>query len=96
MKKIMHLCKDPFAQVLTFLSAILTSILYKRPDYLINTYDEKFHVFRLMSLIGALNDDQIVPQSDPYSIRGFGNAANLFYGPLTSWLMVPIYFHSYI
>ncbi|URZ87775.1 hypothetical protein [Floricoccus penangensis] len=92
MKKIMHLCKDPFAQALIFLSAILTSILYKKPDYLISTYDAKFHVFRLMSSIGALNDGQIVPQFDPYRVRGFGNAANLFYGPLTSWLMVPIYF----
>ena len=83
---------NPHILVFTLLNIMLVSILYKKTDTIISTFDGPFHIYRMMGAVGALSDGQIVPQLDPYRIKAFGNAANIFYGPMTSWLMVPIYF----
>ncbi len=62
----------------------------------INTYiigdDFAFHIERLQGATHALQDGQLFMQVDPNGMYGFGYAYNLFYGPLLTWLIMPLRF----
>lgn len=54
----------------------------------LNGHDAMFHLFRMNSLKVAQTDGQIIPLVNPNMFGGFGYASNMFYGVLTSYLVL--------
>lgn len=53
--------------------------------------DAAFHLYRYFGTVSAWRAGQIVPQVDPLVLEGFGHAPNLFYSPLTAWVVGAVY-----
>jgi len=51
-----------------------------------------FHIYRYHSVIDGLKDHQLLPQLDPWAVNGFGHSWNLFYGPLSAYLVTALRF----
>lgn len=49
--------------------------------------DLLFHVYRYHSVLDAIKDHQLLPQLDPLAANGFGHAWNIFYGPLSAYIV---------
>ena len=49
--------------------------------------DIPFHIARDHSAINALKDGQIIPEVDPTILNGFGYSFNMFYGPLSTYII---------
>ena len=82
---------NPYFRILLIIDVILVSFLYIGPGNLIHTYDGDYHIYRLSSSISAADDGQKILQLDPNQLRGFGQAPNLFYGPMLSWMLVVVF-----
>lgn len=79
---------NPFFLTLFIVDLILVSFMYVGPGNLINTHDGNYHLYRFATSISAFDDGQKFLQLDADQLQGFGQAPNLFYGPMLSWLML--------
>ena len=65
--------------------------MYVGPGNLINTHDGNYHLYRFATSISAFDDGQKFLQLDADQLQGFGQAPNLFYGPMLSWLVLIVF-----
>lgn len=79
---------NPFFLTLFIVDLILVSFMYVGPGNLIKTHDGNYHLYRFATSISAFDDGQKFLQLDADQLQGFGQAPNLFYGPMLSWLML--------
>lgn len=54
--------------------------------------DAIYHYFRFRGTYNALIDGQLIPKIDTSAIDGFGYSYNLFYGPLSAYVVTLLYF----
>ncbi|MDR1823985.1 MAG: DUF6020 family protein [Bifidobacteriaceae bacterium] len=66
--------------------AVVCLPLYR--DGVISGGDSQFHLQRFGGTAAALQDGQFPPQVNPDALGGFGYAPNLFYGPLSAYLVL--------
>ena len=65
--------------------------MYVGPGNLIKTHDGNYHLYRFATSISAFDDGQKFLQLDTDQLQGFGQAPNLFYGPMLSWLVLVVF-----
>ena len=82
---------NPFFLTLIIVDLILVSFMYVGPGNLINTHDGNYHLYRFATSISAFDDGQKFLQLDADQLHGFGQALNLFYGPMLSWLVLVVF-----
>jgi len=82
---------NPFFLTLIIVDLILVSFMYVGPGNLINTHDGNYHLYRFATSISAFDDGQKFLQLDADQLHGFGQAPNLFYGPMLSWLVLVVF-----
>ena len=82
---------NPFFLTLIIVDLILVSFMYVGPGNLINTHDGNYHLYRFATSISAFDDGQKLLQLDADQLQGFGQAPNLFYGPMLSWLVLIVF-----
>ena len=82
---------NPFFITLLIIDVLLVSFMYVGPGNLINTHDGNYHLYRFATSISAFDDGQKFLQLDADQLQGFGQAPNLFYGPMLSWLMLIVF-----
>jgi len=68
-----------------FVSIFLGIVLLKAS--VTTGHDVIFHMFRQESTYHAILDGQIVPQVDLEALGGYGQAWNIFYGPLSTYII---------
>ena len=54
---------------------------------MIGGHDMAFHVFRARGTMNAIEDGQLIPQVDPNVLDGVGHSWNIFYGPLSTYIV---------
>mgnify|MGYP000009070579 FL=1 len=59
-------------------------------DRLIVGNDYYFNQARMQSTVNSIKDGQLLPQVDPSAFGGWGHSWNIFYGPLVTYLVIPI------
>ena len=82
---------NPFFLTLIIVDLILVSFMYVGPGNLIKTHDGNYHLYRFATSISAFDDGQKFLQLDADQLQGFGQAPNLFYGPMLSWLVLIVF-----
>ena len=82
---------NQFFLTLIIVDLILVSFMYVGPGNLINTHDGNYHLYRFATSISAFDDGQKFLQLDADQLHGFGQAPNLFYGPMLSWLVLVVF-----
>lgn len=90
-KSVKYFFANPYFRILLVIDIILVSFMYIGPGNLINTHDGNYHLYRLATSISAFNDGQPLLQLDVDQISGFGQAPNLFYGPMLSWFFLILF-----
>ncbi len=90
-KNLKSFFSNPFFLTLTIVDLILVSFMYVGPGNLINTHDGNYHLYRFATSISAFDDGQKLLQLDADQLQGFGQAPNLFYGPMLSWLVLIVF-----
>lgn len=90
-KNLKSFFSNPFFLTLIIIDLILVSFMYVGPGNLINTRDGNYHLYRFATSISAFDDGQKFLQLDADQLQGFGQAPNLFYGPMLSWLMLIVF-----
>lgn len=90
-KNLKSFFSNPFFLTLIIIDLILVSFMYVGPGNLINTHDGNYHLYRFATSISAFDDGQKFLQLDADQLQGFGQAPNLFYGPMLSWLMLIVF-----
>ena len=87
-KNLKSFFSNPFFLTLIIVDLILVSFMYVGPGNLIKTHDGNYHLYRFATSISAFDDGQKFLQLDADQLQGFGQAPNLFYGPMLSWLVL--------
>ena len=90
-KNLKSFFSNPFFLTLIIVDLILVSFMYVGPGNLINTHDGNYHLYRFATSISAFDDGQKLLQLDADQLQGFGQAPNLFYGPMLSWLVLIVF-----
>ena len=90
-KNLKSFFSNPFFLTLIIIDLILVSFIYVGPGNLINTHDGNYHLYRFATSISAFDDGQKFLQLDADQLQGFGQAPNLFYGPMLSWLVLIVF-----
>lgn len=90
-KNLKSFFSNPFFLTLIIIDLILVSFIYVGPGNLINTHDGNYHLYRFATSISAFDDGQKLLQLDADQLQGFGQAPNLFYGPMLSWLVLIVF-----
>lgn len=90
-KNLKSFFSNPFFLTLIIIDLILVSFMYVGPGNLINTHDGNYHLYRFATSISAFDDGQKFLQLDADQLQGFGQAPNLFYGPMLSWLVLIVF-----
>lgn len=90
-KNLKSFFSNPFFLTLIIVDLILVSFMYVGPGNLINTHDGNYHLYRFATSISAFDDGQKFLQLDTDQLQGFGQAPNLFYGPMLSWLVLVVF-----
>lgn len=90
-KNLKSFFSNPFFLTLIIVDLILVSFMYVGPGNLIKTHDGNYHLYRFATSISAFDDGQKFLQLDADQIQGFGQAPNLFYGPMLSWLVLVVF-----
>lgn len=75
--------------LIIFVCGLIASLPFIAGDLIVGN-DYFFNQARLQSTAHALQDGQIVPQVDPSAFGGWGHSWNIFYGPLVTYLILPI------
>ena len=90
-KNLKSFFSNPFFLTLIIVDLILVSFMYVGPGNLIKTHDGNYHLYRFATSISAFDDGQKFLQLDTDQLQGFGQAPNLFYGPMLSWLVLVVF-----
>lgn len=90
-KNLKSFFSNPFFLTLIIVDLILVSFMYVGPGNLIKTHDGNYHLYRFATSISAFDDGQKFLQLDADQLQGFGQAPNLFYGPMLSWLVLVVF-----
>ena len=90
-KNLKSFFSNPFFLTLIIVDLILVSFMYVGPGNLIKTHDGNYHLYRFATSISAFDDGQKFLQLDADQLQGFGQAPNLFYGPMLSWLVLIVF-----
>lgn len=90
-KNLKSFFSNPFFLTLIIVDLILVSFMYVGPGNLIKTHDGNYHLYRFATSISAFDDEQKFLQLDADQLQGFGQAPNLFYGPMLSWLVLVVF-----
>jgi hypothetical protein ELI_2322 len=90
-KNLKSFFSNPFFLILIIVDLILVSFMYVGPGNLIKTHDGNYHLYRFATSISAFDDGQKFLQLDTDQLQGFGQAPNLFYGPMLSWLVLVVF-----
>ena len=90
-KNLKSFFSNPFFLTLIIIDLILVSFMYVGPGNLIKTHDGNYHLYRFATSISAFDDGQKFLQLDTDQLQGFGQAPNLFYGPMLSWLVLVVF-----
>ena len=90
-KNLKSFFSNPFFLTLIIIDLILVSFMYVGPGNLIKTHDGNYHLYRFATSISAFDDGQKFLQLDADQLQGFGQAPNLFYGPMLSWLVLIVF-----
>lgn len=90
-KNLKSFFSNPFFLILIIVDLILVSFMYVGPGNLIKTHDGNYHLYRFATSISAFDDGQKFLQLDADQLQGFGQAPNLFYGPMLSWLVLVVF-----
>ena len=90
-KNLKSFFSNPFFLILIIVDLILVSFMYVGPGNLIKTHDGNNHLYRFATSISAFDDGQKFLQLDTDQLQGFGQAPNLFYGPMLSWLVLVVF-----
>ena len=90
-KNLKSFFSNPFFLTLIIVDLMLVSFMYVGPGNLINTHDGNYHLYRFATSISAFDDGQKLLQLDADQLQGFGQAPNLFYGPMLSWLVLIVF-----
>lgn len=90
-KNLKSFFSNPFFLILIIVDLILVSFMYVGPGNLIKTHDGNYHLYRFATSISAFDDGQKFLQLDADQLQGFGQAPNLFYGPMLSWLVLIVF-----
>lgn len=90
-KNLKSFFSNPFFLILIIVDLILVSFMYVGPGNLIKTHDGNYHLYRFATSISAFDDGQKFLQLDDDQLQGFGQAPNLFYGPMLSWLVLIVF-----
>lgn len=90
-KNLKSFFSNPFFSTLIIVDLILVSFMYVGPGNLIKTHDGNYHLYRFATSISAFDDGQKFLQLDTDQLQGFGQAPNLFYGPMLSWLVLVVF-----
>lgn len=90
-KNLKSFFSNPFFLILIIVDLILVSFMYVGPGNLIKTHDGNYHLYRFATSISAFDDGQKFLQLDTDQLQGFGQAPNLFYGPMLSWLVLIVF-----
>lgn len=90
-KNLKSFFSNPFFLTLIIVDLILVSFMYVGPGNLIKTHDGNYHLYRFATSISAFDDGQKFLQLDANQLQGFGQAPNLFYGPMLSWLVLVVF-----
>ena len=90
-KNLKSFFSNPFFLTLIIVDLILVSFMYVGPGNLIKTHDGNYHLYRFATSISAFDDGQKFLQLDTDQLQGFGQAPNLFYGPMLIWLVLVVF-----
>lgn len=90
-KNLKSFFSNPFFLTLIIVDLILVSFMYVGPGNLIKTHDGNYHLYRFATSISAFDDGQKFLQLDTDQLQGFGQAPNLFYGSMLSWLVLVVF-----
>ena len=89
-KKITTFLKLSFKKYWQYYLIILIGLIICLPliqNSIVPGHDIAFHVAKDHGFINSLKDGQIIPEVDPTILNGFGYSFNMFYGPLSTYII---------